>query len=104
MAAMTSEVVAFGRGWPYCLSIAPSRPGAAHDHRRSIARFSKLHVAGDPLRLVNVWDAGSARAVADAGAPALATSSWAVAAAAGYPDGEELPFDALLATATAILG
>ncbi len=68
------------------------------------ARFSKLHVAGDPLRLVNVWDAGSARAVADAGAPALATSSWAVAAAAGYPDGEELPFDALLATATAILG
>lgn len=68
-----------------------------------VAQFAKLHVAGDPLRLVNVWDVGSARAVAEAGARALATSSWAVAAAAGYPDGEELPFDALLSNATAVV-
>ena len=43
------------------------------------ARFAELHTKGDPLVLYNVWDAGSAKAVADAGAPAVATSSWSVA-------------------------
>jgi 2-methylisocitrate lyase-like PEP mutase family enzyme len=42
--------------------------------------FRKLHVPGEPLILFNVWDAGSAKAVAEAGVQALATSSWAVAA------------------------
>jgi 2-methylisocitrate lyase-like PEP mutase family enzyme len=36
------------------------------------ARFRSLHVRGRPLVLFNIWDAGSARAVADAGAQALA--------------------------------
>ena len=56
-------------------------------------RFTELHVAGDPLLLYNAWDAGSANAVAAAGASAIATSSWAVAAAHGYPDGEAIPLD-----------
>jgi 2-methylisocitrate lyase-like PEP mutase family enzyme len=56
------------------------------------ARFTQAHVKGNPLRLYNAWDAGSAKAVAAAGAQAIATSSWAVAAAQGYGDGEELPF------------
>jgi len=54
-------------------------------------RFSALHVRGNPLVLFNVWDVGSARAVAAAGAQALATGSWSVAAANGYADGERLP-------------
>jgi methylisocitrate lyase len=58
--------------------------------------FQSLHVPGKPLVLYNVWDAGSARAVADAGAPAIATGSWSVAAAHGYADGEQLPFDLAL--------
>lgn len=57
------------------------------------ARFAELHVAGDPLLLYNAWDAGSAKAIVDAGAPALATSSWSMAEAQGYRDGEELPID-----------
>jgi len=40
-----------------------------------------------------VWDAGSAKAVADAGADAVATSSWSMAAAQGFADGETMPFD-----------
>ena len=40
-----------------------------------IAEFRALHVPGDPLILVNIWDAGSARAVAGAGAKAIATGS-----------------------------
>nr|WP_298098580.1 isocitrate lyase/phosphoenolpyruvate mutase family protein [uncultured Shinella sp.] len=54
-------------------------------------KFAKLHVKGQPLLLYNAWDAGSAKAIAAAGASAIATSSWAVAAAQGYEDGELLP-------------
>lgn len=54
-------------------------------------RFLALHVPGDPLILFNIWDPGSARAVADAGAAAIATGSWSVAAAFGHRDGEDLP-------------
>lgn len=53
--------------------------------------FAALHVKGKPLVLYNIWDAGSAKAVATAGAPALATGSWSVAAAHGYADGEAIP-------------
>ena len=55
------------------------------------ALFASLHVAGAPLVLFNAWDAGSARAVAEAGAKAIATGSWSVAAANGFGDGERLP-------------
>lgn len=58
--------------------------------------FQALHVKGDPLVLWNIWDAGSAKAVADAGAKAIATGSWSVAAAQGFADGQALPMaDAL---------
>ncbi|KKX31857.1 isocitrate lyase/phosphoenolpyruvate mutase family protein [Rhizobium sp. LC145] len=60
--------------------------------------FGALHRKGNPVILYNIWDAGTAKAVAEAGASALATGSWSVAAAHGYADGENLPFDALLAT------
>jgi 2-methylisocitrate lyase-like PEP mutase family enzyme len=59
--------------------------------------FAKLHVKGDPLILFNIWDAGSAKAVQEAGAKAIATGSWAVAAAHGHADREQLPFDLALA-------
>ncbi|SFJ00411.1 isocitrate lyase/PEP mutase family protein [Jannaschia pohangensis] len=62
-----------------------------------IARLHALHRRGDPLILCNVWDAGSATAVARVGARAIATSSWAVAAARGLPDGQAVTFDALIA-------
>lgn len=58
--------------------------------------FSSLHQPGNPLVLFNIWDAGSARSVADAGAVALATGSASVAGALGYGDGQEVPFDLLL--------
>jgi 2-methylisocitrate lyase-like PEP mutase family enzyme len=54
-------------------------------------KFSKLHVKGKPLLLYNAWDAGSAKAIVQAGTKAIATSSWAVAAALGYEDGERVP-------------
>ena len=55
--------------------------------------FSSLHKPREPLILFNIWDAGSAKAVAEAGAKAIATGSWSVAAAFGYADGQSLPLD-----------
>ena len=56
-----------------------------------VAAFTALHVPGEPLVLYNIWDAGSARAVASAGARAIATGSHGVAEALGFEDGETLP-------------
>src|SRR5260370_12362504 len=57
------------------------------------ARFAAVRVKGAPLLLYNAWDAGSARSVLEAGAKAIATSSWSVAAAQGYQDGEAIPIE-----------
>jgi 2-methylisocitrate lyase-like PEP mutase family enzyme len=59
-------------------------------------RFGKLHQPGKPLLLYNIWDAASAKAVAAAGAPALATGSFAISEANGYRDGEGIPFNLYL--------
>ncbi|OWO96864.1 phosphonomutase [Rhizobium esperanzae] len=64
--------------------------------------FGALHRKGDPIVLYNIWDAGTAKAVADAGAKALATGSWSVAAAHGFADGEKLPMSMLVETAKSI--
>lgn len=66
--------------------------------------FAALHVSGAPLVLVNVWDAGSAKAVAAAGAKAIATGSASVAAANGFSDAEALPLDLAIANARRIVG
>ena len=62
----------------------------AHELRR-------LHQDPELLLLVNVWDVITARVVADIpGTKALATASHSIAAAHGYPDGEQIPRDLML--------
>jgi 2-methylisocitrate lyase-like PEP mutase family enzyme len=61
------------------------------DQKQKAEEFRALHVPGKPLVLLNVWDAGSAKAVVAGGAKAVATSSWSVANANGFADGERLP-------------
>ena len=56
-----------------------------------VSEFRKLHDNTTPLRLPNVWDAGSARLVEALGAKAIATTSAGFAWALGYPDGHQLP-------------
>jgi 2-methylisocitrate lyase-like PEP mutase family enzyme len=65
--------------------------------------FARAQAASKPLVLVNVWDAASARLVETSGAPAIATSSAALAWALGYPDGEALPLEELLAATRRIV-
>jgi len=65
--------------------------------------FARLHVQGQPLVLFNVWDAGSAAAVAKSGATAIATGSASVSMANGYGDAEQVPLDFALANAERIV-
>ena len=64
--------------------------------------FHELHRGPGILVLPNAWDAASAALMQDAGAKAVATSSAAVAWAHGYPDGDDLPTDRLIATLSEI--
>ena len=66
-------------------------------------RFAALHVPGDPVILYNIWDTGSARAVAAAGAKALATGSHPVGDASGFGDGQKVPLDFVFANASRIM-
>ena len=68
-----------------------------------VKAFGELHIPGNPLILYNVWDAGSAKAVSDAGAKAIATGSWGVACSLGFKDGETLPLDSALENLERIL-
>lgn len=53
--------------------------------------------------LFNVWDPGSAKAVTGAGASAIATGSWSVAAANGFSDGEHMPLNLAIENLTRIV-
>jgi 2-methylisocitrate lyase-like PEP mutase family enzyme len=61
-----------------------------------------LHVPGTPLVLPTAWDVASARAVAAAGFPVVATTSGGVAASLGYEDHERAPGDEMLVAAARI--
>ncbi|NIJ19724.1 2-methylisocitrate lyase-like PEP mutase family enzyme [Sphingomonas naasensis] len=65
--------------------------------------FAALHIPGNPLILFNVWDAGSARVAAQAGARAIATGSASVATAHGVGDGEDLSLELALANAERVV-
>ena len=67
------------------------------------AAFAALHQPGNPVVLYNIWDTGSAKAIAGAGAAALATGSYPVAAAQGFPDGEQIPLQFVLGNAERII-
>ncbi len=64
--------------------------------------FAALHKPGTPLVLYNIWDAGGATALAKAGAGAIATGSWSMAAAHGFEDGEVIPLEFVLQIVTRI--
>ncbi|MCA1186736.1 MULTISPECIES: isocitrate lyase/phosphoenolpyruvate mutase family protein [unclassified Saccharopolyspora] len=62
------------------------------------ARLQELHAAPELLLVVNAWDAITAKVVAETpGTKALATPSHGIAASRGYPDGERIPRDEMIA-------
>jgi 2-methylisocitrate lyase-like PEP mutase family enzyme len=77
-------------------------PSGPTDLASRCERLRELHQPGKPLLLPNAWDVATARAVVAAGFPVVATTSWGVAAALGYEDGERAPVDEMLAAAARI--
>lgn len=67
------------------------------DLRTAAKELRALHVPGSPLVLVNAWDVLSAEHVVGAGARAVGTSSVAIAATLGLPDGPDTPLDPIFA-------
>ncbi len=65
--------------------------------REKADAFRRLHAGPGIFVLPNVWDVVTARVVEAAGFPALATTSAGVAWALGYPDGERISRDEMLA-------
>src|SRR5260370_32599405 len=65
--------------------------------------FRKLHEGPALLMLPNAWDAGTARLIENLGAKAIATTSAGLAWSRGYPDGNALPDDQLIAAARDIV-
>ncbi|RSN39851.1 MULTISPECIES: isocitrate lyase/phosphoenolpyruvate mutase family protein [unclassified Amycolatopsis] len=67
-------------------------------------RLQELHAAPELLLVVNVWDAITAKVVAETpGTQALATPSHGIAAARGYPDGEVIPRDEMISEVALIV-
>lgn len=66
--------------------------------------FNDLHHGDDPLLLPNAWDVASAVAFADAGFPAVGTTSFGVGAAAGHADGARASREATTALVHALAG
>ena len=59
--------------------------------------FARLHTAPEILRVVNIWDVVSARAIAALPeTKALATAGHSIAATFGYEDGENIPVELML--------
>ena len=65
--------------------------------------FAALHRPGSPFVLPNAWDVSSALLLADAGFPAVGTTSLGVTAAAGEIDGAGTGRDVTMALARKIL-
>jgi 2-methylisocitrate lyase-like PEP mutase family enzyme len=60
-------------------------------------QFRQLHRGPNMLILPNAWDVASARIFEDAGFPAIATTSGGIAFSLGYPDGQRIPREEMLA-------
>src|SRR5437764_13642089 len=65
-------------------------------------RFRALHRGPKVLVLPNAWDVVSARIFEEVGAAAIATTSAGVAFTLGYPDGQKISRDLMLAAVARI--
>ena len=69
----------------------------SQDQKSKAIAFRAMHRGSQILLLPNVWDVASARMVEEAGYGAIATTSAGVAFSLGYPDGEKISRDEMLA-------
>lgn len=65
--------------------------------------FRALHRGPKILVLANVWDVASARVIEESGFPAIATTSAGIAFTLGYPDGQRISREEMLARVARIV-
>jgi 2-methylisocitrate lyase-like PEP mutase family enzyme len=65
--------------------------------KKKALAFRAMHHGQDVLLLPNIWDVASARIIEEAGFPAIATTSAGVAFSLGYPDGQKISREEMLA-------
>src|ERR1700750_2289340 len=86
------------------MSPTAARP-TTDDLKARAEELRRLHADPAILVLVNVWDAASARTVASVpGCRAIATASWAIAAAHGLADGEAIGREGMLDAVATVAG
>ncbi len=68
------------------------------EQRKKAEAFRTMHTAAGTLLLPNVWDVASARLIEEAGFQAIATTSAGIAFAQGFPDGQKIPADRMIAS------
>ena len=72
------------------------------EQRKKAEAFRAMHTGPGAVLLANVWDVASARLIEEAGFPAIATTSAGVAFAQGFPDGQRIPAERMIAAVSQI--
>jgi 2-methylisocitrate lyase-like PEP mutase family enzyme len=72
------------------------------DQQEKAELFRGLHSNGRVLLLPNVWDVASARIIEESGFEAIATTSAGIAFSLGYPDGQRISRQEMLAVVARI--
>ncbi|SRR5579872_190733 len=67
------------------------------EQKRKAEALRTLHSGPEALVLVNAWDVASARIIEELGFPAIATTSAGVAFSRGFPDGQKIHPDVMMA-------
>ena len=70
---------------------------ASDEQKLKAINLRQMHRGPKSLLLANVWDVASARIVEEAGFPAIATTSAGIAFSLGYPDGQKISREEMLA-------
>lgn len=68
-----------------------------HEQKAKANTFRAMHRGPRILVLANVWDVASARVIEEAGFGAIATTSAGIAFSLGYPDGQKISREEMLA-------
>lgn len=72
------------------------------EQRKKAEAFRAMHTGPGAVLLANVWDVASARLIEESGFPAIATTSAGIAFAQGFPDGQRIPAERMIAAVAQI--
>lgn len=87
-----------------CITGGAEVPFPTVEQKSKAEAFRAMHANPGPVVLINAWDVASARIIAELGFPAIATTSAGIAFAKGFPDGQKIPREEMIAAVAQIAG